>query len=168
MYWADQGQTEWVTEFDIKVNDSTGGGFLIYAAYAPDWAAIDVEVNVATHDWLSDFYGPGQDAWDFHVYDNGWVNHSVVARLRADQWHHFIIHRIAATGVVDLYVDGDLKGTYNALSLGVLGNAQIGDVTLGGMWGNVHWDNFSIGVPEPATVMLLSIGCCALLRRRTK
>jgi hypothetical protein len=171
MYWANHGETEWVSEFDVKLSEtsSSGDGFLIYAAYAPTFsAAIDIEIGIAANDYVWNYYGAGQNAWDFRVID-ATGGQSVVARLRADQWHHFTIHRVVATGVVDLYVDGNYVDSYTAMNSGeILGEVQIGDVTGGGMWGVVNWDNFSIGapVPEPATMVILLSGTVFAIRRK--
>ena len=171
MYWANHGETEWVTEFDVKLSevDSSGDGFLLYAAYAPNFAsAIDIEIGVATHDYVYNYYGTDHNAWDIHVYDGAGYS-GLTLRLDAQLWHHFTVHRTVATGVVDLYINGNLEKSYQAMNPAeILGEVQIGDVSGGAMWGHGNWDNFSIGVPEPATMMLLSVGCVALLRRRVK
>jgi hypothetical protein len=150
MYSADSAASEWISEFDVKLSEtsSSGDGFLIYAAYAPTFsAAIDIEIQIATNDYVWNHYGSGQNAWDFRVID-ATGGQSVVARLRADQWHHFKVRRVVATGVVDLYVDGNYVDSYTAMNPGeILGEVQIGDVTGGGMWGVVNWDNFLIYEP---------------------
>ena len=151
------GLSETVTEFDIKVSGSSGGGFLIFAAYTyvagtGVGSATDIEIQIAANDWVPDFYGTGQHAWDYHLYDANWNLNGVTARLRADQWHHFKIHRKSLAGPdnVDLYVDDAFVGTYDSLlGSGMIGDAQIGDTSTGpGVgWGDVHWDNFLIYEP---------------------
>ena len=172
------GATEVVTEFDIKVNDSCGDSFLIWAAYTYAdgtglGASTDLEIQMKTNDWVGDY--PGGPVWDIHVYEADWVLHSLQTRLDADEWHHFVIHRKSLSGPdnVDLYIDNNLIGTYDSLSpggTGIVGDAQIGDVSTGAMWGNANWDNFLIGgvVPEPATMVILLAGSVLAIRRRKR
>ena len=144
-----RADSDWVSEFDVKLNGSAGDGFLLYAPYAAGFTPIDIEIVVATHDYVYNHYGTGHDAWDLHVYDAAGYS-GLTLRLDAQQWHHFRVYRTDVTGVVDLYIDGDLKGSYQARNSGeILAEMQIGDVTGGGMWGNASWDNFSIRIAPP-------------------
>jgi hypothetical protein len=57
-----------VTEFDVKVYDSTGGSFILYGGHALQFTVpIDIEIVLETFDWIPDY--PGGPAWDFHVQD---------------------------------------------------------------------------------------------------
>ena len=151
-FWANSGQTEWVVEFDVRVNDSTGGEFLISESYSPDFAAeVDIGVVVGQNDWVVDWYGTGAHAWDYRVRDAAGTA-QIQARLRASDWHHFNIYR-KSNGEVDLTVNGAPVGTYQARNPSeIWGELQIGDTSTGpGVgWGDVHWDNFYIGEPLPS------------------
>ena len=157
-FWANSGQTNWVVAFDVKVNDDTGGGFYIVNNFSPDFALeTDIAIRVAQFDWIVDFYGPGQHAWDYRVED-ATGSTGQVARLRAGQWHHFTIYR-KASGDVDLIVNGQFVATYQARNPAeIWGELQVGDTSVGPgvQWGDVNWDNVYVGepvpVPTPSTV----------------
>ena len=149
-------EPEWVTEFDFRLNSTgdvnAGGNFILYAAYgAGGFTAIDIELGLPAGVEFN------TSPWDLNVFDSA-GGHGIDANLAWDTWHHFTIHRVFATGVVDLYVNDSLLGTYSSPNAGLkLGNAQIGDVTGSAMFGNANWDNFSIGgvIPEPGALSLL-------------
>lgn len=159
--------TEWVSEFDFRLSSSRNAGdyFLIYAAFTgfgPGTSATDVEVGVNGNQ-------DANDPFDSHVIDSTGTNVEDVDLAR-DVWHHFTVHRVATTGVVDIYVNDGLVGSYSALrGGGLLAGVQIGDVSGGNFSGEANWDNFSIGalVPEPAAMaILLTGGALAISRRR--
>ena len=149
-------EPEWVTEFDFRLNSTddsnAGSNFILYAAYgAGGFTAIDIELGLPAGVEFN------SSPWDLNVFDSA-GGHGIDANLAWDTWHHFTIHRVFATGVVDLYVNDSLLGTYSSPNAGLkLGNAQIGDVTGSAMFGNANWDNFSIGgvIPEPGALSLL-------------
>jgi hypothetical protein len=161
MVWAPADWTSWVTEFDVKLNDTTGGDFILYGGHAPFFTApIDIEIIVGAHDWIPNFYGAGHSAWDFRVidatFDPGDPNsspQSVVLRLDADLWHHFSLYR-RPDNKVELWVDEARRGIFEARNPDeIYGEIQIGDVTQGAMFGDVNWDNFKVGEPNLVNVV---------------
>ena len=150
-------ESEWVVEFDFRLDSGNDAGkyFLIYAGYAANTEAavggpVDVEIGI---DASVDFQTPSQP-WDFHVVEDGGVENSIDSNLEWDQWYHFTVHRVFATGVVDVYVDDNLIGSYSAYNSHLrIGDAQIGDPG-NVQYGIANWDNFSIGssfsvIPPP-------------------
>ena len=111
------------------------------------------------------------------------------ADLEFDRWYHLAgVREGTGAGAVRLYVDGNLAGSassaHTALTSGqefsvgganVTGgppgsfgravNGYVDEVRLS--WGALDPDEF-LNVPEPATMLLLSLGGAALIRRRRK
>ena len=136
-------ETEWVVEFDFKLDSAVTAGsyFILYAGYGTGFIPMDIEVGLP----------PGTQAtsapYDLWV-SAGSGGGGIDANLAWDVWHHFTIHRVFSTGVVTLYVNDTLLGTYGSSNPTVkLAEAQIGDVSFGNFFGRANWDNFSIGKP---------------------
>jgi len=150
----------WVTDFDFKFDSAASAGdyFILYAAYAPHatnpWPSIgspvDVEIGLGPSVFTS------SDLIDLTVYaaSGGTGGGTIDTNLEWDQWYHFTVHRVFATGVVDVYVDDNLIGSYSAYNSHLrIGDAQIGDPG-NVQYGIANWDNFSIGssfsvIPPP-------------------
>jgi len=146
-------ETEWVAEFDFRLDSGSNAGmyFLIYAGYvegtggpATLGAPLDVEIGIA------DTGAVTNELWDFHIVDAGGKN-TIDSNLSWDTWYHFTVHRVFATGVVDVYVDDVLIGSYTSINFGTdptlrIGGAQIGDPG-SVQFGIANWDNVSIGSP---------------------
>ena len=132
-FWANTGQTNWVVANN----------------FSPSFALeTDIAIRVGQNDWVLNYYGTGDHAWDYRVED-ATGSTGQPARLRANQWHQFTIYR-KATGDVDLIVDGQLVATYQARNPAeIWGELQVGDTSAGPgvQWGDVNWDNVYIGEP---------------------
>jgi hypothetical protein len=151
-----------IIEFDVKLNEPTSGYVLLMAAYSSDGFPDTAEMYWDDGMYYPGYYGPGEDAWDFGIFDDGWVPHTVDLKLRADQYHHFVLDKKGdSTGDLDLWVDGTLVGTYNPFyrETGNLSHIQVGSV-----WGagthylNANWDNFSIRWAPRDCAELLALG----------
>jgi len=152
---ASTTETEWVAELDFRLDSGSDAGmyFLIYAGYAAAGGhavglPVDVEIGIVDTGAIT------SEPWDFHIVENGGVKNSIDANLAWDTWYHFTVHRVYTSTTCDVYLDGVLVGTYDALNpTERIGDCQIGDpgsVQFG--WAN--WDNVSIGgtfeaIPAP-------------------
>ena len=81
-------------------------------------------------------------------------------------YHDFDMHWFPATGQRDWYLDGVLVDSWtNSLMQGV--DATILEWDDGSAHANViYYDDLKVGIPEPATLVLLVVGALPMLRRR--
>ena len=98
--------------------------------------------------------------------DNSYADLATVA-VAEGEWGDFVYHYKADTGLCDAYFNGGLVAADFAIETMAVGAAP--------NWAQGEWQrvgmtsfrNIMLGqIPEPATMALLALGACALLRRK--
>ena len=129
---------------------------------------------------------PGKWKARFAIRFGGSQDQVLSADLEFDTWYHLAgVREGTGAGAVRLYVDGALAGSASSAHTALtspqefsVGGANVGGGTFGRAvngyvdevrlsWGALDPDQF-LSVPEPATMLLLSLGGMALIRRRIK
>jgi hypothetical protein len=156
------GSSEYVLEFDFKINSASGDNFYILymeGSGAP-WNS-DIGIRAYTP-------APGNGDFAFQV-DYGTNEWAVVEGKSFNTVYHMTVHH-KVDNIIDLYLDGSLLGSFADRSAG-LGTSlvQFGDGSGGAGFGSITVDNISIGavaIPEPAMLSLAGLSAAGLLRRR--
>jgi len=111
--------------------------------------------------------GKGYSGFSINYVDVGGVHELVL--IDDDNWHAVKIVGDTADDKFDFYLDGNLESSANPFHEDVddLANLSVGSEQYSGGAYQMYVDDVKLtGVPEPATLALLSVGAGMMLRRR--